>query len=141
MGVNKFNAERYPDPTAYEALKSIEAEARKQPSRPVVYICSPLAGDTESNILRARGYCRFAVTKNTIPFAPHLLFPQFLDDDDKSERELGLFFGMVFLCRCHELWAFGRNITKGMAMEIEKAKRRGIPIRYFNDRCEEVNAI
>lgn len=141
MGVNKFNAERYPDPTAYEALKSIEAEARKQPFRPVVYICSPLAGDTESNILRAQGYCRFAVTKNMIPFASHLLFPQFLDDDDKSQRELGLFFGMVFLCRCHELWAFGRNITKGMAMEIEKAKRRGIPIRYFNDRCEEVEAI
>jgi hypothetical protein len=141
MGVNKFNSEKYSDPTAYEALRKIEAEEKKQPFRPIVYICSPFAGDIESNILRAQGYCRFAVTRDTIPFAPHLLFPQFLDDDDKVQRERGLFFGIVFLCKCHEIWVFGRKVSKGMAVEIEKAKRRGIPIRYFNDRCEEVNAI
>jgi hypothetical protein len=141
MGVNKFNAEKYPGPTAYEALRKIEAEAKKKPFRPIVYICSPFAGDVESNILRARGYCRFAVSKNAIPFAPHLLFPQFLDDDDKTQRELGLSFGMVFLCKCHEVWVFGYKISKGMAMEIEKAKQQNIPIRYFNGRCKQVEAI
>lgn len=141
MGINKFNAERYFDPTAYDAIKKIEAEVRNQPFRPVVYICSPFAGDVEINIRRAQGYCRFAVNKNTIPFAPHLLFPQFLNDDDKTQREMGLFFGMVFLCKCHELWAFGSDISNGMAMEIGKAKRRSIPIRYFNDKCEEIKAI
>ena len=33
---------------------------------------------------------------------------------------------------------FGRNITKGMAVEIEKAKERGLPIRYFTEQCGEV---
>ena len=36
-----------------------------------------------------------------IPFAPHLLYPQVLDDGDPDERALGLFFGLVWLGRCH----------------------------------------
>lgn len=142
MGVNKFNIEGYYDPTAYEALTKIEAEVKKNPYRPIVFICSPFAGDTEKNIRRAQGYSRFAVSKNCIPFAPHLLFPQFLDDEDKSQRELGLFFGMVFLAKCQEMWVFKayNNISKGMAVEIEKARKRKIPIRYFNELCEEVDS-
>jgi hypothetical protein len=141
MGVSKFNAEGYFDPTAYAAIKKIESKTEKQPFKPMVFICSPFAGEVESNIRRAQGYCRFAVNKNTIPFAPHLLFPQFLDDDDKTQRELGLSFGMVFLCKCYEIWVFGSRISNGMALEIEKAKQRNIPIRYFNDKCEEIKTI
>ena len=36
----------------------------------------------------------FAVDAGYIPIAPHLLFPQFLDDNKPKERELGLFSGM-----------------------------------------------
>jgi hypothetical protein len=137
--MNKYNFEGYPDPTAYEALKTIEAEVKKQPFRPIVFICSPFAGNVERNITKAQGYSRFAISKNYIPFAPHLLFPQFLEDADAEQRKLGLFFGMVFLAKCHEMWVFGGNITKGMSVEIEKAKQRNITIRYFNERCEEVS--
>lgn len=140
MGISKYNSEGYNDPTAYEALKNIEEDAKKQPFKHIVFICSPFAGDTERNINKAQGYCRFAIIKNCIPFAPHLLFPQFLDDDDREERQLGIFFGIVFLAKCHELWVFGSNITKGMAVEIEKGRERKMQIRYFNDRCEEVEA-
>jgi hypothetical protein len=138
--MNNLNAEGYRDPTAYEALKKIEAEAKKKQFKPIVFICSPFAGDTEKNIRRAQRYSRFAVSKNCIPFAPHLLFPQFLDDEDRLERELGLFFGMVFLAKCQEMWVFKayNNISKGMSVEIEKAKQRKIIIRYFNELCEEV---
>jgi hypothetical protein len=34
---------------------------------------------------------------------------------------------------------FGERISEGMALEIAKAKRRGMPIRYFNHKCEEVS--
>ncbi|OPZ89129.1 MAG: hypothetical protein BWY74_02855 [Firmicutes bacterium ADurb.Bin419] len=141
MSINKLNAEGYFDLTAYEALKKIEVKAKKQTFRPIVFICSPFAGDVDRNIQKAQGYSRFAVNKNSIPFAPHLLFPQFLDDEDKEQRELGLFFGMVFMAKCHELWVFGRNITQGMSVEIEKAKERRLKIRYFNEQCEEVEPI
>ena len=40
MGVNKFNAEGYFDPTAYEALTKIYKEAKQNIAiSPAVYIC------------------------------------------------------------------------------------------------------
>ncbi|SDN06912.1 DUF4406 domain-containing protein [Acetanaerobacterium elongatum] len=144
MGINKYNSEGYYDPTAYEAMLNIEKEVKASVFRPMVFICSPYAGskdgtlNTEQNVSRAQRYSRFAVSRGCIPFAPHLLFPQFMDDDDPKERANAIFFGMVFMSKCQELWVFGRNITRGMAVEIEKAKHRGLPIRYFTDSCEEV---
>lgn len=138
MGVNMYNAERYYDPTAYEALTKIETEAKKSAFRPIVYICSPYSGDTETNTKKARKYCRSAVDNGYIPIAPHLLFPQFMTDDDPFERNLAVFMDIVLLSKCAELWVFGENITTGMKIEIEKAKRKGQPIRYFTEACEEV---
>ena len=138
--VNLYNAEGYLDPTAYEALTRIEREAKKTAFRPLVFISSPFAGDTRRNTKRARGFCRFAVSKNCIPVAPHLLFPQFMEEDDPAQRDLGIFFGMVLMSKCQVVWVFGRDTTTGMAVEIEKAKRRGLPVRYFSDRCVEVLA-
>ena len=138
MGISKYNAEGYLDLTAYEALQATTREAKKAAFRPLVFICSPLAGDVEHNLEQARRFCRFAVTKGAIPLAPHLLFPQFMDDSDKIERNLAIFMGLVLLSKCHELWCFGNKISSGMAIELEKAKRLGIPIRHFTGQCAEV---
>ena len=139
MSINRFNAERYHDPTAYEALLTIEQEEREQRTfRPIVFICSPFAGDIENNVKAARRYCRFAVETGFIPFAPHLLFPQFLDDTDPKERELGLFFGFALMSKGAEVWVFGETVSVGMAKEIEKAEKRGMRIRWFNSKYEEV---
>lgn len=138
--VNLYNAERYLDPTAYEALTNIEREAKRTAYKPLVFVCSPFARDIEHNTERARRYCRFAVSEGYIPIAPHLLFPQFMDEDDPAERNLGIFYGLVLMSKCQEVWVFGRKITRGMAVEIAKAKERGLPIRYFNSRCMEVSA-
>lgn len=138
MSVNLYNSEGYLDATVYEALSNVEQEARRTAYRPLVFICSPFAGDMEGNAARAREYCRFAVAENCIPVAPHLLFPQFMEETDPAQRRLGIFFGLVLQSKCREVWVFGRNITKGMAVEIEKAKERGLPIRYFMEQCGEV---
>jgi hypothetical protein len=138
MSINKYNAEGYLDLTAYEALLATTREAKKAAFRPLVFICSPLAGDVEHNLEQARRYCRFAVTKGAIPLAPHLLFPQFMDDGDKTQRNLAIFMGLVLLSKCHELWCFGNKISPGMAIELEKAKRLGIPVRHFTGQCAEV---
>ena len=50
MSVNKFNAEGYFDPTAFEALTAIEREAKKTAFKPIVYICSPFAGDVDEEV-------------------------------------------------------------------------------------------
>jgi len=46
MSIDMKNAEGYQDPTAYEALTLVENEHRAlRAFRPIVYICSPFAGD------------------------------------------------------------------------------------------------
>ena len=53
--------------------------------------------------------------------------------------DLALFMDIVLLSKCSELWVFGERISKGMSIEIEKAKRKGQPIRWFTDDCKEVS--
>ena len=77
------------------AKRRCRAEMCIRDSRPIVYICSPYAGDVKANILNARRYCRFAVQKDCIPIASHLFFPQFMDDNDAKQRDLGLYMATV----------------------------------------------
>lgn len=142
MSIDKRNSEGYPDPTAYEALSLIEKEERAlRAFRPIVFICSPYAGDIEKNVKAARDYCRFAVGNGYIPVAPHLLFPQFMNDADPLERELGLFFGNALMSKCSEVWVFGSNISTGMQAEIKRARWKNYRLRYFTENLEEVQDV
>ena len=101
MSISRYNNEGYPDPTTYGALSNIEQETKAARAyRPMVYVCSPFSGDVVGNTANARKYSRFAVEQGYIPIAPHLLFPQFLNDNNLTERELGLYFGNVLMSHC-----------------------------------------
>ena len=138
MSINKFNSEGYYDPTTYEALTNIEKEERAlRAFRPIVYICSPYAGDVTANIENARRYSRFAVDKHYLPIAPHIYFTQFMDDSIPEERNTAIFMNWVLMSKCVELWVFGENISAGMKAEIDRAKRKHMRIRYFTEELEE----
>lgn len=141
MAIDKFNSEGYYDPVVYEALTKIEKEeraARKAAAfRPMVYVCSPYSGDVKRNTANARMYSCFAVAKNTIPFAPHLLLPQYISEE--HERGLAMFMNKVFLGKCDELWVFGNSITLGMSEEIKQAEKMRKKIRYFTEDLQEVD--
>lgn len=107
--------------------------------RPLVYICSPYSGDTETNIKKARDFCRYALGQGQIPLAPHLMFPQFMKDNDPAERELAIFMDIVLMGKCSEVWVLNERISEGMKIEITKAKQRRQKVRYFNSRFEEVD--
>ncbi len=106
-----------------------------------VYVCSPYrAKSTEpktaraeiaANIDRARGMCRLLLKLGYMPVAPHLFFPQFLDECDVREREEGMQLGAELLKRCDELWAVGDEISEGMAAEIASAEELGIVVRMM----------
>ena len=113
----------------------------KRAYRPLVYICSPLSGDVDGNMEKARQYCRFALEQGQIPLAPHLMFPQFMDDDDSEERELAIFMDIVLMGKCNEVWVFGESLSEGMRIEIDRAKKRKQTVRYFNDQYREVTSI
>jgi len=135
--MNKFNSEGYHDPTAYEALSNV----RKQEKKQLVYICSPYSGDVDKNVKNARRYCRFAVFNNKIPIAPHLLFPQFMDDENPKERELALLMNFVIMGKCSEVWVFGEKVSKGMGAEIDTAVKRKQPVRYFDSNLQKADDI
>ena len=118
------NGAGYWDPTAYEVIKECDY-------KPIVYVCSPFRGDEAGNTVLARRYCRYVVNQGGIPLAPHLLFPQFMDDEEPSEQRLALRMNLILLDRCEELWIFGPKISEGMKLEIERAQQKNKKIRRF----------
>jgi hypothetical protein len=136
------NGEHYPDPTACEAICTViqEEKADKEQAppphrkkRPLVFICSPYRGAIEHNLRLARKYCRLALKRKAVPFAPHLHFTQFLDDTVNKERNIGISCGLEMLRRCDQIWVCGDKITAGMKAEIRAAKDLGIPIRRIKN--------
>ena len=132
MCIERYNSEGYVDTTAQTALSRIEKEERRQ-AWPVVYVCSAYRGNERVNVMRARQYCKFVVSRKHIPLAPHLLLPQFLTEI--TQRGLALKMDVALLARCDELWTFG-EATEGMTVEIEAAQDMNKPVRRF--RMEEV---
>lgn len=103
-----------------------------------VFVCSALRGDMENNLRKAKEYCRWVAERGAVPIAPHLLFPQFLDDRIDAERRLGIRFGLELLRSCDELWYFGNTVTEGMRQEIGYAGEHGIPVRYIENGLMEM---
>ena len=93
-----------------------------------VYICSPYAGDVQNHVAIAERLCWEAVVRGCAPFAPHLFYTRFLDDDSGSEREKGIACGLAYMEVCDEVWVYTSDgISEGMWREIEHAQRPGIP--------------
>lgn len=114
-------------------------ESTKPPK--MVYICHPMRGDAKGNSEKVRTICEGLYEKQVIPFAPHIYFGQFLDDNNPVERELALLLGREMVKRCDELWIYGRIISEGMRGEVEIARQIGIPIRRFESELRSDNAV
>lgn len=132
------NTEGYADPTAGIAMSRVMKDYRQRQkqrfsdrNRKKIYVASKFAGDTRANTKAAIRHCRSVIAAGHMPVASHILYAAsgMLKDDDPSERELGLAFGLALLKGCDELWAFG-DISPGMAKEIEEAKRLKMPVIY-----------
>lgn len=98
-----------------------------------VFVCSEFGG-LETNLELARKYCKYAIDQGRNPLAPHLLFPQLLDDGSEAERALGIRLGIEWMKRCDEMWVFvvGGNLSKGMLLEIWVANSLSVPIKWFS---------
>ncbi|MEF9970178.1 MAG: DUF4406 domain-containing protein [Ruthenibacterium sp.] len=127
----------YVDPTADFAIGHAMLEENRR-FRKRVFICSPFAGAIDNNVAAAKRYCAFAIQNDAAPFAPHLLYPQFMDDSLPRRRDEALRCGMAFLRACHEVWVFGAKTSPGMNREIQLAQTLKKPIRHFDTNCREV---
>lgn len=102
--------------------------------RKKVFVCSPFHGDLEGNSEKAAKYCRRVYEDGGLPIAPHLLFPQFLNEDSLKERADGISMGLELMRECDEVWVYGKA-TEGMEQEIRFAVEHGIHI-WFKENAE-----
>ena len=132
------NHEGYIDEVPWQAIRNVEKRdaVERTPFLPLVYICAPYSGDVAKNTKKTAEFAAFAYRRGNIPITPHLLFP-FLDDENPDERRLAIHMDLVLMGKCKEVWVLGDRITVGMRVEIERAKRRRQPIRYFNGEFQE----
>lgn len=107
-------------------------------NRPFAYVCLPFAGEDKTDTLKARGYCRRLYDLGYTPIAPHLLFPQFMDDSIPSERKDAMDMAKNILRRCRVLVVCEKELSDGMMEEISLAKRLGI-VQTSLEGIESVN--
>lgn len=94
----------------------------------------------EENTKRATAFAKYAYDKGNIPLTAHLLFP-FMDDTNEEDRRTAIFIDIVLMDKCQEVWLFGNEITRGVRIEIEKAKKRRQKVRYFGSEFQKVEDI
>ena len=104
-----------------------------------VFICSPYRGNIEENTKSAQFFSKIIIGTGRVPVAPHLYFPQFLNEENPHERMNGIEMGLELMNVCDEVYVFGFTITEGMKFELEHAKKKRIPVRLYDEYMNAVN--
>lgn len=91
-----------------------------------IYVASPLRGDILRNLDYARECLLDSLRRGTeAPFAPHLLYPQVLDDAQPQDRAQGMAAALAWLHQSDALALYvDLGVSEGMASEAREAMRR-----------------
>lgn len=95
-----------------------------------VFIVSPLSSPTpegvHANLAFARRCAIHCLAKGESPFAGHLFFPQFLDDDVPQDRDLGMRAAYEWMAQAETVVAYiDRGFSKGMLADLAVAAGHG----------------
>jgi 3-mercaptopyruvate sulfurtransferase SseA len=102
-----------------------------------IIVESPFRGknrfERKVNLAYAAKCCYHVYEQGHIPFASHLFFPEFLDEDDPKERAAGIEAGYYFWSIADEVWFFVyREWSKGMTMALTKVRAENKPYQILN---------
>ena len=102
------------------------------------YICSRYRADTQEQFDEQMRYTKTfaheAVMAGDDVIVPHMYYPQFLDDNNKTERKLGMESAIRLLHKCDIVLVYiGLGVSEGMEAEIEEAKKQNKKMCYFGD--------
>lgn len=87
-----------------------------------VVVESPYAGDIEKNTAYAKAACKDCMRQGEVPFASHLFFPQFLDESNPVERDIGIAAGYCFWKEFDKIVFYIDNgISPGMSKALERS--------------------
>lgn len=107
---------------------------------PIIYIATPFAPapddpDPQANVVFARDVCHKVARAGGCPYAPHLLFPQFLDDTKMEDRVLGIDCGLTMLAKADEVWfilpPWRSQLSGGMQAELTAATKLKLRARLI----------
>lgn len=99
----------------------------------LVILESPFAGDVEANVEYARQCVRDSLMRGEAPIASHILYTQrgILDDNDPSERQLGIDAGLAWRSVAQASVVYtDLGISKGMEHGISVASASGLPVEF-----------
>lgn len=108
-----------------------------------VFLCTPLRGsppsifpnaaapDPRLNLEFARKCMTECLARGQAPFAPHLLYPQVLDDNEPKDRALGVAAGREWLAAAEAVECYvDRGVSDGMRSDLEEALRLHVPVNF-----------
>lgn len=99
----------------------------------IAYICSPYSAatqvDRKRNLDYAKRLTKYALECGYAPIAPHLYIAQLLNDNEPSEREIGMKAGIEMLRLC-DVIIVGKKygFSQGMNEEIRAASTIGVAV-------------
>lgn len=92
-----------------------------------VILESPYAGEVYKNKVYAYACMSDCLYRNESPIASHLLYTQFLNDNIRKERELGIEAGLAWTDVADATVVYyDRGISKGMKKGIRRASMNNI---------------
>lgn len=99
----------------------------------LIQVCTTLTDPdkkvVDDNVIFAKKVCRAVCDAGHTPFAPHLLFTQFLRDEIPQERDAGIDMGLDVMARVDlvifVLPPWRASMSKGMRCEMDAAEKMG----------------
>jgi hypothetical protein len=99
----------------------------------VIYVCHPFRGDPAANAERVRRICK-VLKKDCVPLAPQLMLPAYINES--TERDLAIAHCLRLVAAADEVRVYG-EISEGMRVEIDEARRLRIPISFVHDHNDD----
>lgn len=93
----------------------------------LVFVSHAFSGSLLKNQNCVRQIARCLAMNGSIPIAPQIYLPQFVDES--TQRDVAMNLCLELLSVCDEIRVYG-NVSEGMRLEIAEAERLGIPIVY-----------
>lgn len=130
-----------PAPTPHDLARAMiytnghQRIAVRFPAPTLVVLESPYSGDVKANVAYARAAVADSLARGEAPIASHLLYtqPGILDDDDPSERALGIAAGHAWIGVAAKVVVYtDLGISAGMEAGIAAARSwvHEVPIEY-----------
>ena len=94
-----------------------------------VILESPYAGKPQLHVRYARAAMRDSLLRGEAPMVSHLLYTQVLDDEDPTDRAMGIAAGLAWEADKTVVYT-DCGVSRGMEHGIREAQVAGRPVEY-----------